>query len=233
MTRILALDTSCEACSVALAVGDERFEAHEEVPRQHTQKLLPMVQQLLTEAGCELSTLDAIAFGAGPGSFTGLRISAGVAQGLALGAELPLMPVSTLAALAEQARQQVGAEAILASLDARMGEVYWGMFEVRDQQILALDEARVCPPAALPVEGLERHAHWYGIGPGWRYRDQFPAAIQARVTGSDEQQPRASAMLELALQRWREGDRGVAPEEAMPVYIRDEVAWQKSKHRQN
>ncbi len=124
--KILALDTATEACSAALRIGSETIERFEVLGRGHAERLLPMVQEVLAEGGVALSALDAIAFGRGPGSFTGLRIGAGVTQGLAYGAGLRVVPVSDLAALAAQAAVSSGQPNILACLDARMAQVYWG-----------------------------------------------------------------------------------------------------------
>ena len=131
--RILAIDTATEACSAALW-NDGTLSAHFEIcPREHTQRILPLVQEVLAESGTTLTELDALAFGRGPGSFTGVRIGIGIAQGLALGAELPMIGVSTLATMAQGAWRKTGATRVLAAIDARMGEVYWAEYQ-RDEQ---------------------------------------------------------------------------------------------------
>ena len=233
MTKILALDTSSEACSVALYLDAEVRESFELVPRQHTQRVLPMIESLLSEAGLELTDLDAIGFGAGPGSFTGLRITAGVAQGLALGAELPLLPISTLAALAEEARLDCAAEYVLVALDARMGELYWGAYQVREGRLFALVDEQVSAPEniQLPEGVLHSGANWLGVGPGWNFQDQFPLAVQQAVsTIEPDRQPRAAAMARLAALDFEAG-KAVAAEAALPVYLRNEITWKKSNHR--
>ena len=147
--KILAVDTATEACSAALLVGDKLFSRWEEAPRDHTRKILPMVQAVLDDAGISLSDLDAIAFGRGPGSFTGVRIGIGVAQGLAFGAGVPLIGISTLAAMAQGAYRLDGAEQVLTAIDARMNEVYFGRYELIDGRMQLVGDEVVSEPAAL------------------------------------------------------------------------------------
>ncbi len=125
-TKILAVDTATENCSVALMVGDDVISRCEYAPREHTTKILPMVDTVLAEGGLKLGQLDALAFGRGPGSFTGVRIGIGIAQGLAFGADLPMLGISTLAAMAQGTYRVHQSEQVLSSIDARMGEIYWG-----------------------------------------------------------------------------------------------------------
>ena len=124
--KLLALDTATEACSVALNIDGELTEHYELLPRRHSRELLPMVEKIIAAAGLSLTQLDAVAFGCGPGAFTGLRVATAMAQGLAFGADLPVIPVSTLAALAQQAHRCYQSTHVLAAIDARMDEVYWG-----------------------------------------------------------------------------------------------------------
>ncbi len=131
-SKILAVDTATENCSVALKVGNEIIARCEMAPREHTTKILPMVDSVLAEAGLTLNQLDALAFGRGPGSFTGVRIGIGIAQGLAFGAELPMIGVSTLAAMAQQAFRKQQATHVLAAIDARMNEIYVGGYKRLD-----------------------------------------------------------------------------------------------------
>lgn len=226
MARILALDTSTEACSAALRVNGTLLERYEVAPREHMRRLLPMVDDLLAQCEWRLGHLDAIAFGRGPGSFTGLRICLSVVQGLAFGAGLPVLPVSTLAALAQTSvnhgKTQESA-AVLAAIDARMGEVYWGWFAVGDDRIVqALGDEHVSAPGL--VTGTAEQSVHYGAGTGWRYAGDLP--MQTMRGFDAELLPRASGVLTLAEPRWGAGDR-VAAEDAVPVYLRDEVAWQK------
>jgi tRNA threonylcarbamoyladenosine biosynthesis protein TsaB len=219
--RVLALDTSTEACSVALLLGGElriRFQLTE---RSHAELVLPMVESLLDEAGVSLAELDGLAFGRGPGAFTGLRIACGVVQGLALGAGLPVAPVSSLAAVAEQVPTMPG-EVVLACNDARMGEVYWGRFcRERDGTITALAAESVSGPDQAGAGAPEfRHAAGNAF-------QRFPRLVQ-RLVGQgvvlhEGIYPRADAVARLGARMLAAGG-GVPPEEALPVYIRDNVA---------
>lgn len=222
--KILALDTSTEACSVALRTEGAVVERLE-IGSQHSERILPMVQEVLAETGLVLTQLDVIAFGRGPGSFTGLRIGAGVAQGLAFGADLPVVPVSSLAALA----QGVDAPRVLAAFDARMDQVYWGAYarnargvvECRDEEkVLALKDVPV------PVD-----AGWVGAGSGW---DQYAAILLERLAAHVREWraqcfPLARFVAQLGADVHAQGG-ALAPEQALPVYLRDEVAvkWKKS-----
>jgi tRNA threonylcarbamoyladenosine biosynthesis protein TsaB len=224
MSRILALDTSTDACSVALDLDGDVYAEFVIEPRRHTHLLLPMVERVLAEAGVALKGLDAIAFGRGPGSFAGIRIATGAAQGLALGADLPLLPVSTLAAMAVSARQlNPQQQRVLTALDARMDEVYWGAFDISGALPQPLMEESVRPPAQ--AEAPQTGA-WFGVGSGWRYREQMPVALQQQVSAIEpECHPDARAMLVLAQAQLAAGE-GVAPEQALPVYLR-EGSWKK------
>ncbi|NJD32065.1 MAG: tRNA (adenosine(37)-N6)-threonylcarbamoyltransferase complex dimerization subunit type 1 TsaB [Gammaproteobacteria bacterium] len=219
--RILALDTSTEACSVALLTDGHvrlRFEITE---RSHADLVLPMVESVLAEAGLELGDLDGFAFGRGPGGFTGLRIATGVVQGLALGTGLPVAPVSSLAAVAEQVPAGEG-EGILVCNDARMGEVYWGIFTRKaDGAVEALTAEAVSPPGnvSCDVAGLG-HAAGNGIARHPDLRQRFEAAA-LRV--HEDLYPRADAVARLGARELAAG-RGVSAEAALPVYVRDDVA---------
>jgi tRNA threonylcarbamoyladenosine biosynthesis protein TsaB len=221
--RILAIETATDACSAALLVGDAVSERFEIAPRRHAALLLPFVESLLAEAALAVGELDAIAFGRGPGSFTGLRIAAGMAQGMAFGADLPVVPVSTLAALAQGCVRECGAQAVLAALDARMQEVYFGAFRVAaDGLVAAVGEEVVCAPSAITVpEGDD----WYTAGEGWRnYSDLMNAQLsRPPVARLDTARPHAADVARLAAARWQR-DGGVPAELAAPVYLRNHVA---------
>jgi tRNA threonylcarbamoyladenosine biosynthesis protein TsaB len=223
MTRILAIETATEACSVALLLQDEVQERFEIAPRQHASLLLPFVESLLAAAGTELNRLDALAFGCGPGSFTGLRIAAGMTQGLAFGADLPVVPVSTLAALAQGTGAATGARAVLAALDARMQEVYWGAFRCDDNGLVEAAGAEVvCRPQAVEVPARD---HWVGAGSGW---DSYAEVLAGRcsVASADiypDHKPHAADVARLAARALARGQT-VSADEAIPVYLRDDVA---------
>jgi len=223
--KLLALDTSTEACSVALWLDGEARELFE-LAGQHSERILPMVDALLTEAGLKLTQLDALAFGRGPGSFTGLRIGAGVAQGLAFGAGLPVVPVSSLAALA----QGQDADQVLAALDARMRQVYWGAYVRNPHGLMELQGAeQVLAPEQVPLPPGEG---WAGAGPGW---DAYHVALQLRLGGclagwQSEQFPHARDLAVLGAAAFQAG-QAVAAEEAIPVYIRNDVAMKSAGHQ--
>lgn len=222
--KLLALDTSSGQCSVALLVDGQVQCRAALTAREHARLLLPMVDELLAEAGLALRALDGIAFGRGPGSFTGLRIAAAVTQGLAAGAGLPVLPVSSLRALAEQARRRApegGLQdgSLLACMDARMGEVYWGAFapDVRE----AVEQ--VGPPGALEAAGLPRVTAAAGKGlaawPAIALSLQLP---EERMFADAE--PHALDVVRLAALDRERGLPWQDAAQAQPVYLRNQVA---------
>jgi len=220
--KLLAFDTSTATCSVALMLGD-RIHEREVRGMRHAETILPSVQALLREADVKLRDLDVIAFGRGPGSFTSLRIGASVVQGLAFGAGVPVVPVSSLAALA----QSCGAQRVHAAIDARMGQVYAATFERgKDDLVIANGPECVCTPDEAPLpDGMG----WTGSGSGW---DQYADALSARLGARLEkwlpgQFPRASAVGALATARYLAGE-ALPPEQALPVYVRDDVARKRA-----
>lgn len=219
--NLLAIETSTEACSVALVHGEVVIARSEIAPRRHTELALPMADALLAEAGLGRHALDAIAVGRGPGAFTGVRLGVALAQGMALGLDRPVLPVSSLAALALEAPEDEAA--ILAVIDARMGEIYAACYR-RDASgaLLAIDEERVCAPDALELPAA---AAWNVVGSGWA---TYAPLLRARLTGEllhadGARYPQARHVAELAVRDYRAG-RAVAPEQALPVYLRDKVA---------
>lgn len=226
MVSLLAIDTTEDACSAALLTGDAIEERFEIAPRRHSELILPMMDGLLAEAGLRLPDLDAVAFGRGPGAFTGLRIAAAVAQGAAFGAGLPVVPVSSLQALAQGARRLHGADRVLSAFDARMGEVYWGAFAADPQGVMrALLAESVSAPDSVPVPDA---GAWHAAGSGWvAYADVLAARCGAPTAMDGAALVHAQDVATLAAQLFREG-AAVAAEDALPVYLRDQVAWVKS-----
>lgn len=226
----LALDTSTEACSVALYHRDEILTLDEVCPQQHSKRILPMVQQVLASAELSLTQLDGLVFGRGPGSFTGVRIGVSVAQGLAFGADLPVYGVSTLAAMAQAAAQQQQAKQVIAAIDARMAEVYLAAFALDSQGLMQPQTTEIaCKPAALPaaVMQLAFAPSAVGVGTGWQtYAELLSASLPAIQILPQLLYPSAQYMLPFAKAAWL-AQQFVAPELAEPVYVRDEVTWQK------
>ncbi|AYA40280.1 tRNA (adenosine(37)-N6)-threonylcarbamoyltransferase complex dimerization subunit type 1 TsaB [Xenorhabdus nematophila] len=225
-TRILAIDTATEACSVAL-LNDGLVEAQFEIsPREHTQRILPMVQEVLLKSNVSLQQLNALAFGRGPGSFTGVRIGVGIAQGLALGAELPMIGVSSLKTMAQGAFRLKGATNVLVAIDARMGEIYWGQYSRNSQGVWQGDETEaVLKPEQAQEMMNSLSGEWAIAGTGW---ETYPQLLDSHLTliTSNVTLPQAEDMLPLALQMWEAGE-ATAVENAEPVYLRNEVTWKK------
>lgn len=233
MSLILALDSSTDACSVALYANGQLDARFELAAKSHTQRLLPMVDELLGDNKLKLHDLDAIAFGRGPGSFTGLRICMGIVQGLAFGAQLPVIPVSTLEAMAlGYYRANPGVSLpVLASLDARMDEVYWGVFTRTGDSVLALSDEFVMQPGLLSEQAIVRSlaGQFIAVGPGWHY-----PAMQALTASTIvmDSQPKAEDMALIAAQVWSAGG-AIDVLEAQPVYLRDTISWQKRQRIRN
>ncbi|MEW5771240.1 MAG: tRNA (adenosine(37)-N6)-threonylcarbamoyltransferase complex dimerization subunit type 1 TsaB [Pseudomonadota bacterium] len=219
--RLIAFDTATEWCSAALWVDGALSYRAERAGQRHSDLLVPMVMELLDEAGLALRQLDGLAYGMGPGSFTGLRIACGVAQGLALGAGLPVLGVSTLEALAEEAHATKAADRVVACLDARMNEVYVGHYRRVEDAWHCEAGPVVCPPRALPLPG---EAGYVGVGSGFAaYPDLRALAGHGLARVDAEAFPHARGLARLAAPRFARGE-GLAPEAAEPLYIRDKVA---------
>lgn len=231
--RILAIDTATEACSAALWNTGEICAHFELCPREHTQRILPVVQDILSQSDVTLAELDALAFGRGPGSFTGVRIGIGIAQGLALGAELPMIGVSTLATMAQGAFRKSGATRVLAAIDARMGEVYWAEY-VRDEQGIwhGEESEAVLKPEAVKERLMQLSGEWVTVGTGWPAWPELAAdATHLTITDGEVLLPAAEDMLPIAVYLLEQG-KTVAVEQAEPKYLRNEVAWKKLPGRE-
>lgn len=222
MPNILALDCSTEACSCALSIGGEMSEHFEIIPRGHARAILPMIHAIMREHGMPYTALDGIAVGAGPGSFTGLRIAAGVAQGIAFGAGLPLIPVSTLAALA-QLTASSGTRACLTCLDARINEVYWAVYTVDSNNVALQGEEQLCKPELLRFELSGLAESCTALGNGMKFIEQMPLQTRKLIENfHDDVSPRASAIATLGA-RYLEQGKGVDPADFSPSYIRNKV----------
>lgn len=231
-TRILAIDTATEACSVALWNNGEKHALFEICPREHTQRILPMVQQILAESGVSLNQLDALAFGRGPGSFTGVRIGIGIAQGLAMGADLPMIGVSTLATMAQGAFRQMGATQVLAAIDARMGEVYWGQYQRQNDGVWVGENTEaVFTPERAQQNVMALAGEWASVGTGWGTYPDMAAATPITLVDGQITLPQAEDMLPLALVDFALG-KMTAVENAQPIYLRNEVTWKKLPGRE-
>jgi tRNA threonylcarbamoyladenosine biosynthesis protein TsaB len=221
MPKILAIETSSELASCALLSGDTLLSRSSSGVRTHSQSILPMVQELLAEAGIALRDCDAIAFGSGPGSFTGVRTACGIAQGLAYGAGLPVVPVVTLPAMAQACRERTGATEVLAVLDARMGEVYWAQYRYADGWQTVCEPALTAPGDVAPAA---TNAPLVACGNGL---SAYPEAFAGRDFAAGaltDVMPHASQVAQLARVELAAG-RTVSPAEAQPLYLRNKIAF--------
>ena len=220
--KLLAIETATEACSVAVWIDGDVHERFEIAPRRHAELTLPWAEQLLADTGVAKSQLDAIAVGRGPGAFTGVRLAIALAQGIALALDRPLLPVSTLAALAMRAEADADGERILAAIDARMGEVYLGAFARDGEGLIALSEEVVIKPevATIPDGG-----DWHGVGTGFSAADgALPARLQSWLVSVDAAAlPHAADVARLGALMYARGE-AIAPERVEPAYLRNNVA---------
>ncbi len=227
--KILALDTATEGCSAALLIDGELKGTELELGRGHGERILPLIDGLLAEGGVSLGTLDAIAFGRGPGGFTGVRLAASVTQGLAFGAGLPVVPVSDLMAVAQRAfgvaskSPEVRPQRVIVCNDARMREVYWACFDQFDGLATLAGDERVSPPEAVTIP-VGWTAPLMGAGRGFAAYPPLRERLEPRLAAVHERLlPRAHEIAWLAADTLLKG--GAVPAElAIPVYLRDEVA---------
>ena len=220
--KLIAVETATEACSAALLIDGEVIEQFEIAPRQHTQLILPMVDQLLADAGLKLADLDGLAFGRGPGAFTGVRIATGVIQGLAFAADLPVAPISTLAAMAHGQYRTAGEHNILTAIDARMGEIYWAAYQFSEHDAMREIISEQVIPAAnapLPESGI-----WFGVGSGFQSDgERLSERLGDLLVGTDAALlPHAADIALLAAPVIERGE-GVSAANALPIYLRDQV----------
>lgn len=224
MSSLLAIDTATEACSVALSHNGKIFQHYEVIPRLHAQKILPMIDSLLVEANISLEDIDGIAVGNGPGAFTGVRIAAGVVQGLSFALDKPVITVSNLAVLAERAHREYGVKNIAVAIDARMNEIYWGCFSYESGGLCLVDSEQVIAPSQASLTISHGHTTWYGVGTGWKYAAEIPVKLDIL---DDTLLPHAVDLLTLAFPLWDKG-KVLQPENVEPMYLRNNVATPKS-----
>jgi tRNA threonylcarbamoyladenosine biosynthesis protein TsaB len=220
--KILAIDTATEACSVALRLGNQHLSLIEVCPQQHAQKILLMTDQLLAEAGVSLQQLDGLAFGQGPGSFTGVRIATSIVQGFALATSLPVVGVSTLAAMAQAVMTHEVADEVAVAIDARMNEVYFARYKAHESMPVMVGEESVVAPS--DVAQLLGGAPRFYAGTGWSAYDVLVRLVNHQAPR--EQYPSAEHMLMMAEQGLLAG-KGKAASEIEPSYVRNTVTWQK------
>lgn len=228
--NIIAIDTATEGCSAALLVGSKLLSRMTVEPRKHAELILPMLDDLLAEAGLSINQLDAIAFGRGPGAFTGVRIATGVVQGIAFGADLPVVPVSTLRALAQRAYDEHGETHVLSAFDARMDEIYWGAYQLDQAGLMSLiDEEQVIEPADVACPDVSFSMDWAGAGSGWQvYQAILEKSLDCKVkTRYPSLITRAEEIVKLAAADFKR-QLYVSADQALPVYLRNQVAWKKS-----
>ncbi|MEJ2464841.1 MAG: tRNA (adenosine(37)-N6)-threonylcarbamoyltransferase complex dimerization subunit type 1 TsaB [Candidatus Thiodiazotropha sp.] len=221
--KLLAIETATEACSAALLIDGDIELRYAIKPRGHSELILSMMDELLAEAELKPNQLDAMAFGRGPGSFTGVRIATGIVQGAAFAADLPVVPVSTLAALAQRAYRQKGEPSLLPAYDARMGELYWAAYRIGDDGLVRLvidEEVATAERVRLPLDG-----DWYGVGSGWSVSGKVLAERLGEELLGYQAEMFCSAfdVAQLAASAFDQG-LAVAPETALPVYLRNQVA---------
>lgn len=222
MSLILALDSATHACSVALQVGDAVFSRFEIAPRRHTDLLLSMIDAVLHESNIKLSVLNAIAVGAGPGSFMGVRLAVGLAQGLAFGANIPVIALSSLQILAQTAYEKTGEKRILIGWDARMEEVYWGMYALNQQNLMEpIISDQLSAPENIILPKKERY---YAAGNAWEvYASRCPAElIQCLDINCPVIYPDAKSALSLAKIAYKEG-KMIPAQQLEPMYLRNKV----------
>ncbi len=228
--NFLAIDASTEACSVALTVNNKTISEFELAPQSHSLLLLPMIDRLLKKADIKLAQLDGLIFGQGPGSFTGVRIGVGVAQGLAFAANLKVVGVSTLQVMAQQAyslHQQVN---VIATIDARMSEIYAGYYQLNEEGIMetVLNDTVLAPGklAEYLSAHLSENQQVYGVGSGWdAYKNELES-LKINAGTPEILFPNAEELLEIGQYYFSKG-QAVSAENAQPVYVRDTVSWKK------
>lgn len=232
--NVLCVDTSTEACSVAVLRSTDKEQVISDhfmlAPREHTQKILPAVEKVLQQAGLALADIDVVAYGRGPGSFTGVRIGISIAQGLAYGIEKPMVGISTLQAMAQQAYKTEQATDVYAAIDARMGEIYFAHYQLEDELMVLNNEEVVIKPADLLALELKVEKNAALVGSGWA---AYPELVEyfKNAAKLEIEFPSSRYMLEQVVHCVKNAAT-VAPELATPVYLRDKVTWKKLPGRE-
>ncbi|WP_411726444.1 tRNA (adenosine(37)-N6)-threonylcarbamoyltransferase complex dimerization subunit type 1 TsaB [Methyloglobulus sp.] len=225
--KLLAVETATEACSAALMIDGKITEQFSLAAKEHTKLILPMIDSLMSEASLTPVDLDGLAFGCGPGSFTGVRIATGIIQGIAFALDLPVVPVSNLAALAQDFFDHNDENLAFVAMDARMDEIYWGVYQRNADGYAEL----VGKEAVIPASEIEfPDVSGVGIGSGWKvYHQELLSRLSHRVIRYESDNlPRARAVARLGVEGFKQG-LAVAVEQAMPVYLRDKVAKKESE----
>jgi tRNA threonylcarbamoyladenosine biosynthesis protein TsaB len=225
--NILALDTCTENCSVALRINNELYAISQPTQRGHSDLILGMMDSLFLQSQTSINDVEAVVFGRGPGSFTGVRVGVAVAQGIAFAKAIPVVPISTLASVAQRAIEQHNAARVAVAIDARMGEVYAAHFQNQNGLAVLLDDEQVCAPDHFSP--LDKRT-WFAAGTGWR---EYEAALTQQFTDQlvdmdSELKPDATTMLTLASKKIEKGGL-ISAEQALPVYLRNDVAKKKGE----
>lgn len=220
--KLLAIETATEACSAALLIDGKITEQFSLTANGHSKLILPMIDSLLADAGLQPSSLDGLAFGCGPGSFTGIRIAAGIIQGIAFALNLPVMPVSNLAVVAQDFFDHNDGDLAFVAMDARMNEIYWGVYQ-RNTDGYAELLGKETVINANEIEFPDREG--VGIGTGWKaYAQELSIRLSRHIIRHESDNlPRARAVARLAAEGFKLG-LAIPVELAMPVYLRDKVA---------
>ena len=225
--KILAIDTATEACSAALIIDGELTSQYQLAPREHSRLILKMIDDLLTDANVAVADLDAIAFGRGPGSFMGLRIAAGVVQGIAFAHDIPVIPISSLKAIAQRAYDENNISQVLVAIDARMDEVYWAVYKIKNQSWSLDGEEQVISPDKIDLSEILKQdgKSWIAAGTGWgSYVDRLlPDGQSPLHSVLPDCFPSAEGIAKLAVEEFKAGNT-VSAAEAIPVYLRNDVA---------
>lgn len=221
--KILAIDTSTEACSAALYIDGELIERYLVAPRKHIELLKPMVDEVMKAAEVDVSELTGLAFGAGPGSFAGLRVACAFVQGMGAGLEIPVVPVSTLKAMAQQVLETHADRTVLVMLDAKMKEVYWGVYRLEDKEVVTVLPEQVTKIDEIPnFTGIVGLANIIGAGDGWNVTPNWVEALKPEFIEKNVY-PRAGEIALLSIDDFENG-MALDADQVSPIYLRNNIA---------